>query len=143
MTDTATTDVSVEERFAALEARIDFLEKERPGRRMKPNITSKPGVCGINPEQDSKTCPDASIYRYQQGCQGAKCGQINRDYYAEYRAKKKKEAQPTSEAVVEEIPATPVEIAPTTPVQPPWASGVTQANGLTQEAGHSVTFNDQ
>lgn len=82
--------ITIEERIEALEQRVAFLEKERPGRRMKPNVTSQPGICGINPDCDSKTCEDASIYRYQQGCQGEKCVKINREYYADYRAKRKK-----------------------------------------------------
>lgn len=88
MTDTP---VSMEERVSALEQRVSFLEKERPGRRMRPNVTSQSGVCGIDPSCDSKTCPDASIYRYQQGCQGDRCTEINRAYYADYRAKKRNE----------------------------------------------------
>lgn len=96
-------DVSIEERFQAIEQRIASLEKERPGRRMRPNITSQAGVCGINPGADSKECPDASIYRYQQGCLGEKCSKINREYYAAYRAKAKASAKVTAEATVEEV----------------------------------------
>jgi hypothetical protein len=82
-----TDSVTLEERLDALEKRIAFLEKERPGRKMRPNITSQHGVCGLDPECDSKTCESASIYRYQQGCQGEKCVKINRDYYANYKKK--------------------------------------------------------
>lgn len=81
-----------EERLASLESRVDFLEKQRPGRRMKPNVTSKEGVCGLDPERDSSTCPEASIYRYQKGCQGARCVAINKEYYAAYRQKQRKES---------------------------------------------------
>jgi hypothetical protein len=81
--------VTIEQRIAALEQRVAFLEKERPGRKMRPNLSSQVGVCGIDPEQDSKKCPNASIYRYQQGCQGDACVKINREYYTAYRAKKK------------------------------------------------------
>lgn len=81
--------VTIEERLGALEQRVEFLEKERPGRRMRPNVTSKPGVCGLNPDGDSAACQDASIYRYQQGCLGDRCVKINRDYYTEYREKKR------------------------------------------------------
>ena len=95
------TEASLLERVAALEKQVDFLSKERPGRKMKPNLKSSPGVCGLDPHRDSTTCPDASIYRYQQGCQGDKCVKINHDYYAEYRAKRKKENRPLVEAVVE------------------------------------------
>lgn len=79
----------LEERLEALEKRVAFLEKERPGRKMRPIITSQPGVCGLDDSCDSKECPSASIYRYQQGCQGDKCVKINRDYYANYKQKKK------------------------------------------------------
>jgi hypothetical protein len=81
--------VSVEDRIAALEQRVSLLERERPGRRLRPNVTSQSGVCGINTDCDSKKCPDASIYRYQQGCLGDKCVKINRDYYTAYREKRK------------------------------------------------------
>lgn len=80
---------NIEERLEALEKRVAFLEKERPGRKMRPNIVSQPGVCGLDPSCDSKSCESASIYRYQQGCQGDKCVKINRDYYANYKAKKR------------------------------------------------------
>src|SRR6516164_3547963 len=96
---------SIEERVAALEKQVEFLSKDRPGRKMKPNITSQPGVCGIDPARDSSICPDASIYRYQNGCQGDKCVQINRDYYSDYRAKRRQNTEPTAEAVVEDLPA--------------------------------------
>jgi hypothetical protein len=92
-------------KYTALEAQVEFLMKERPGRKMKPNVVSKQGVCGINPDCNSAECPDASIYRYQQGCQGELCVKINRDYYAEYRAKRKANAKPTAEAVLEDPPA--------------------------------------
>lgn len=95
------TDATLAERVAALERQVDFLSKERPGRKMKPNLKSSPHLCGIQPGRDSATCPDASIYRYQQGCQGDKCVKINHDYYADYRAKRKKENRPLVEAVVE------------------------------------------
>lgn len=81
--------VTTEERLDALEKRVAFLEKERPGRRMRPNMTSTPGVCGLDPDVDSAACANASIYRYQQGCLGEKCVKINREYYTEYREKQK------------------------------------------------------
>lgn len=89
--------VPVEDRISALEKRVEFLEKERPGRRMRPNVTSQTGVCGIVPERDSATCPDASIYRYQQGCRGESCVKIHKDYYADYRAKRRLESSPDVE----------------------------------------------
>lgn len=112
MSATDTTEASLAEevaalhrKYAALDTQVQFLMKERPGRKMKPNVESKPGVCGINPDCNSAECEDASIYRYQQGCQGTKCVKINRDYYADYRAKRKATAKPTAEAVVEDFPA--------------------------------------
>lgn len=96
---------SAEDRISSLEQRVAFLEKERPGRKMKPNIVSEAGVCGINPGIDSATCPDASIYRYQQGCQGTSCVGINRDYYAAYRAKQKAGKEPAHVEVETPAPA--------------------------------------
>jgi hypothetical protein len=104
MTDT-TTDiehVSLEERIFALEQKVINLEKERPGRRKKPIAVSQAHVCGVNPGIDSAECPDSSIYRYQQGCRGDTCVQINRDYYSEYRAKKAKDKPVTAEAVLDD-----------------------------------------
>lgn len=94
--------VSIEDRITALEKRVEFLEKERPGRRMKPNVVSQAGVCGIDPGQDSATCANASIYRYQQGCRGTACVTIHRDYYTEYRAKRRSDT----------VAGAPVEVDP-------------------------------
>lgn len=98
------TEVSLEARVAALEEKVEFLSKSRPGRRFKPNVVTQEGVCGINPECDSTACTDATIYRYQQGCRGAACVKINREYYSQYRAARRQEAKPVSEAVVENPP---------------------------------------
>ena len=75
------------DRVARLEAKVELLESERPGRKPKPIVVSIEGVCGINPKQDSTTCPDASLYRYQHGCKGTKCKQINTVYYRARRRK--------------------------------------------------------
>ena len=58
----------------ALEQRVEALEAERPGRKAKPLVALRQdGVCAVSPDIDSSTCPDASIFRYQQGCHGNKC----------------------------------------------------------------------
>jgi hypothetical protein len=75
----------VELRLAALEQRVETLEKGRPGRRGKPILVSVEGVCGVDPTRDSSTCDDASLYRRQKGCQGTACKQASSDYYANYR----------------------------------------------------------
>lgn len=71
--------------FAKLEARVATLEGGRPGRKPKPIVVSEEHVCGIDPDRDSATCPDASLYRHQKGCRGDKCLRINVEYYDKYR----------------------------------------------------------
>ena len=87
MTMTDTDNLSLEQRVVALETKVELLEKERPGRRVKPNVISQEGVCGLDPTRNSAECTDASIYRYQQGCRGDCCDTINTTYYKKYRAK--------------------------------------------------------
>jgi hypothetical protein len=77
--------VSLEARVDALEARVEALEGERPGRKLLPVIVSAPGVCGVDPESDSTTCPHASLYRRRKGCKGTACQQAAADYYSQYR----------------------------------------------------------
>lgn len=72
-------------RVKKLEQRVEALEKGRSGRRGKPILVSEEAVCGVDPERDSTTCPDASIYRRQKGCLGTACKQKSAEYYAEYR----------------------------------------------------------
>jgi len=74
-------------RVAQLEERVEALEKGRSGRRGKPILVSVEGYCGVDPERDSTTCPDASIYRRQKGCLGTACRRKSAEYYAEYREK--------------------------------------------------------
>jgi hypothetical protein len=83
----------IETRVAALEARVESLEGERPGRRRQPIVVSAEGVCGLDPQRDSATCPDASIYRRQKGCKGTACQQAASDYYANYRANGKRKTK--------------------------------------------------
>lgn len=81
--------VLLEQKVERLEQQVEFLEKKRPGRRLQPIVVTESGVCGLDPSCDSKTCKKSSIYRYQQGCLGDACVTANREYYAEYRARKK------------------------------------------------------
>lgn len=65
---------TVEQRLTAIERVLELLSSERPGRKPKPLLVVKQrGVCAIDPNRDSDTCPDASIYRYQSGCHGDAC----------------------------------------------------------------------
>ena len=93
------TEFTIEQRVNALEQRAETLEQKRPGRRLDPIVETVTGVCGIDPTIDSATCEKASIYRYQQGCKGTMCIKKNREYYADYRNKKKQ--VPTVEVAVE------------------------------------------
>jgi hypothetical protein len=79
--------VTDDTRLARLEARVDALEAARPGRKGKPIIVSAEGVCGIDPERDSATCPDASLWRRQRGCKGTACVREATEYYDNYRKK--------------------------------------------------------
>lgn len=58
-------------------------------REAKVPLVKETGVCGLNPEIDSAVCPNATVYRHQQGCMGTACTEVNRRYYAEYRAKRR------------------------------------------------------
>jgi len=77
--------VSLEARVASLEGRVAALEGERPGRKALPIVVSERGVCGVDPESDSTTCPHASLYRRRKGCLGVGCTQKSSEYYDEYR----------------------------------------------------------
>jgi hypothetical protein len=77
---------SVETRLARLEERVATLEGSRPGRKGKPILVKVRGVCGVDPESDSSSCPHASVYRRQQGCQGDACVAASSTYYKQYRA---------------------------------------------------------
>lgn len=66
----------------ALAKRVETLEAERPGRKAKPLVAVRQrGVCAIDPNRDSTTCEDASIYRYQMGCHGEACRARQHDAY--------------------------------------------------------------
>ena len=82
--------MSVETRLASLEARVESLEAHRPGRKALPIVISQEGVCGVDPESDSASCPHASLWRRQKGCQGTSCVNVAAEYYADYRSRKPK-----------------------------------------------------
>lgn len=72
-------------RLASMEARIATLEElqkpRRGGRPGKKLVVQAEGVCGLDPDRDSSTCPDASLYRRRQGCGGIACARASSDYY--------------------------------------------------------------
>ena len=79
--------MSLEARVASIERKVAALEGERPGRKALPIIVSEMGVCGVDPESDSTTCPHASLYRRRKGCLGVSCTAKAADYYDEYRSR--------------------------------------------------------
>lgn len=79
--------MSLESRVHSLEDRVAALEGERPGRKALPILVSEQGVCGVDPESDSTTCPHASLYRRRKGCLGAGCMQKSSEYYEGYRGR--------------------------------------------------------
>ena len=84
---------TMEVRMARLEERVATLEGGRPGRKPLPIVVSEEGVCGVDPERDSATCGDASLYRHQKGCKGDKCVKITTEYYDTYRRQQKAKAR--------------------------------------------------
>lgn len=85
------------ERLAAISLRLSELEVRLAkngtrGRKAKPVLHREPGVCGLDPTCDSATCEAANVYRYQQGCLGTACVERNREYYAEYRERRRQRA---------------------------------------------------
>jgi hypothetical protein len=83
--------VAFEERITAQLARIDErLDKieagrKKGGRPRYPIKVTAEHTCGLDPERDSSTCPDASLYRRRQGCLGDACVQKSADYYRGYK----------------------------------------------------------
>lgn len=77
----------------ALMKRVESLEASRPGRKAKPMIALRQhDVCAIDPDRDSTTCEDASIFRYQMGCHGALCRAKQHESYV--RRKNRRTAAP-------------------------------------------------
>ena len=98
------------QKVAALEQRVDTLEASRPGRKAKPMVALREkGVCAIDPNRDSETCPDASIFRYQLGCHGTACRGKQHESYERRKARKtttaKKTAAKAVKAPVRKAPA--------------------------------------
>jgi hypothetical protein len=79
----------LEARVARLETEVADLQSERSGRRAKPIVASIDGVCGVDPSRDSSACPDASLYRRQQGCKGSGCKAEASRYWSNYRRGKR------------------------------------------------------
>lgn len=69
-----------------LAARVILLEGHRPGRKRRPIVVSRQGVCGVDPDSDSAVCPYASIYRRRIGCLGDGCVNFTKSYYHTRRA---------------------------------------------------------
>jgi hypothetical protein len=81
--------------LAAQNKRIEALEASRPGRKAKPLIALRQdGVCAVNPEIDSTTCEDSSIFRYQQGCHGTACKAKQHAAYERRKTAKAEAAAP-------------------------------------------------
>ena len=75
----------------ALNIRIEAAKTGK--RRTRVPLVSEVNVCGLHPEIDSAVCPNANVYRFQQGCMGTACVEKNRQYYADRRARKRAEQQ--------------------------------------------------
>lgn len=80
---------AIEARLDAVETEVELIKASRPGKKAKPLVKSEIGVCGLDPTRDSAQCEEATIYRYQKGCRGTRCVEINRQYYQEYREKQR------------------------------------------------------
>ena len=74
-----------ETRIARLEARVEALERTRPGRKGLPILVSEEGVCGVDPKRDSQNCPNASLWRRQKGCLGTACVRASAEYFRKRR----------------------------------------------------------
>src|SRR5215831_458651 len=93
-----------------LKVRVRSLEAERPGRKPRPLIATKQlNVCAIDPSRDSTKCPDASIYRYQNGCHGAACRRMQHEAYERRKAARAARTKKTTRKVaVAKKVATPI-----------------------------------
>jgi hypothetical protein len=80
---------SVESRLTRLEEQMATVMAGRPGRRPLPVTVSEEGVCGVDPDSDSASCPHASLYRRQKGCLGTACQAKTDEYYANYRSQRR------------------------------------------------------
>jgi hypothetical protein len=84
----------VEKQSSRLNDAYEVIEHYKASRKGLPILVKEDKVCGVDPERDSTSCPDASLYRHQQGCRGTMCVVKSREYYSEYRASRKKDALP-------------------------------------------------
>ena len=99
----AASDGDLRREVAALRQEVDALKASRPGRKAKPMVALREhDVCAIDPERDSHTCPDASIFRYQMGCHGQACRQKQHESYVRRKARK---VAATKKAAVKNAPA--------------------------------------
>ena len=101
--------------FSRMEQRVEALEAARPGRKARPMLVLRQeGVCSLDPERDSNTCPDgdASIFRYQVGCHGYACKRKQHEAYE--RRKVKKQTEKAAAAKPKKAPAkkAPTKAAP-------------------------------
>jgi hypothetical protein len=109
-------DQSLRYEVERLVKRVDALEANRPGRKAKPLVALRQdGVCAVSPDIDSSECPDASIFRYQQGCHGTRCKAKQHAAYERRKSAKdaaatpvntpkRKKAAPVKKTVAKTIP---------------------------------------
>lgn len=83
------TEGDLQTRLSAVEEKVNFLLRGRPGRKYLPILVSEKHVCGVDPNRDSKKCKDASLWRRNQGCEGDACVAVSTKYYQDYREKKR------------------------------------------------------
>jgi hypothetical protein len=114
-------DQSLRYEVERLVKRVDALEANRPGRKAKPLVALRQdGVCAVSPDIDSTECPDASIFRYQQGCHGTRCKAKQHAAYERRKSAKDAAATPvnTPKRKTVEKKAAPVKKAVATKVPP-------------------------
>lgn len=74
---------------AEVEARLKALEAVKArGRQARKILVSEEGICGLDPERYSATCPDANLYRHRQGCRGTACKNKATAYYKSRRVER-------------------------------------------------------
>lgn len=76
-----------------LETRVARLETQMEEVLAKPALRKRTerGVCTLG-NDPSSACPDASLGKFQSGCHGDACLLKQSEYFKEYRARKKAEA---------------------------------------------------
>lgn len=86
----ATSKTSLEQRVSTLETQMEEV-LAKPAFRRK----TEEGVCAKG-HPDSNKCPEASLGRMQGGCHGHACLAKGREYYQNYRARRKAEKVATN-----------------------------------------------